>query len=262
MDTGANRSSVMSLKQYQVYCKMFGTVVSIDKSRAKSRAKSRRGLTGQGSAMGTAAIRIPFPKFGVIIYVDFQIMDTDCPTLLSLQEMKQNSLELRVLTNSVDLFGKSQPLCFVNGFIVHNWNRDDAGSFFFTEDELPKLHRSFGHPTVTALTNLLKRARPSEMTTDVRRALDEITEACKICAEHRTKPRRFRLTIGSDDFRFNHVVAIDVMYINNRPVLHIVDEATHYQAARFLRNMTSGEVWKTIHGAWIDIISDHQIFCE
>ncbi|KAI0996519.1 hypothetical protein K3495_g11663, partial [Podosphaera aphanis] len=43
------------------------------------------------------------------------------------------------------------------------------------------------------------------------------------------------------------------MYINSRPVLHAVDEATSFQAARFLPNITAKTTWDTLRAMWIDM---------
>jgi transposase InsO family protein len=47
-------------------------------------------------------------------------------------------------------------------------------------------------------------------------------------------------------------VAVDVMYLKIRPVLHIVDEASHYQAATFLNNVSASETCRTIRKCWIN----------
>ncbi|KAI1005289.1 hypothetical protein K3495_g2938 [Podosphaera aphanis] len=43
------------------------------------------------------------------------------------------------------------------------------------------------------------------------------------------------------------------MYIDNKPVLHIVDEATRFQAARWLANVSAKYTWDTIRACWIDM---------
>ena len=43
------------------------------------------------------------------------------------------------------------------------------------------------------------------------------------------------------------------MTIDKRPVLHVVDEGTHFMTARWLPNMTSSETWKAIRRCWIDV---------
>ncbi|KAI0990859.1 hypothetical protein K3495_g17328, partial [Podosphaera aphanis] len=63
---------------------------------------------------------------------------------------------------------------------------------------------------------------------------------------------RFKFTLR-DDVDFNHSIYIDIMYIDGSPVLHVVDEATRFQAAKWLRNMTSQHVWNMLRLCWIDV---------
>lgn len=42
------------------------------------------------------------------------------------------------------------------------------------------------------------------------------------------------------------------MYIEGRAVLHIIDEATRYNAARWLPNLSAKTTWDTLRMAWID----------
>ena len=42
------------------------------------------------------------------------------------------------------------------------------------------------------------------------------------------------------------------MYITNKAVLHIVDEATGFQAARWLQNISTKHVWDVLRMCWID----------
>ena len=43
------------------------------------------------------------------------------------------------------------------------------------------------------------------------------------------------------------------MYIESDPVLHIVDTATKFQAARWLQNLSAKHTWDTICSCWIDV---------
>ncbi|KAI1769721.1 hypothetical protein F4818DRAFT_435441 [Hypoxylon cercidicola] len=42
------------------------------------------------------------------------------------------------------------------------------------------------------------------------------------------------------------------MYIGGKPVLHVVNKATSFQAAKFLQNMTAKHTWDTLRLIWID----------
>jgi len=116
-----------------------------------------------------------------------------------------------------------------------------------------KLHRSFGHPSVSALYRVLKRARPDDVSEKVKDAIKFLKDRCKNCAELEGKPKRFKLTIGAEDSCFNSVIAADIMYIKKRPVLHVVDEGTHFAAAAFVRNVTSKEIWKALMRCWTHV---------
>jgi hypothetical protein len=42
------------------------------------------------------------------------------------------------------------------------------------------------------------------------------------------------------------------MYLDKKPVLQVVDSATAFQAARFLKDMSACTVWDTLRICWID----------
>ncbi|KAI0991423.1 hypothetical protein K3495_g16764, partial [Podosphaera aphanis] len=51
---------------------------------------------------------------------------------------------------------------------------------------------------------------------------------------------------------FNHSVLVDIFYINAEPIIHIVDEATRFQAAHWLPNISTQAIWNCIRRCWID----------
>lgn len=53
--------------------------------------------------------------------------------------------------------------------------------------------------------------------------------------------------------RFNERILLDVMYIGGKPVLHIVDEGTKFIAARFLLDVSTKTVWRTLLEIWVKI---------
>jgi len=61
----------------------------------------------------------------------------------------------------------------------------------------------------------------------------------------------FKFTLR-DDRDFNHTVFVDVLAIDGKNVLQVIDEATASQAARFLTNMSAGCTWNTLKECWID----------
>ena len=55
------------------------------------------------------------------------------------------------------------------------------------------------------------------------------------------------------NLRFNERILLDILYIEGRPVLQIVDEATKFSAARFLPDVSTKTIWKTILECWATI---------
>ena len=42
------------------------------------------------------------------------------------------------------------------------------------------------------------------------------------------------------------------MYIDGNPILHIIDEATRFQAAKWLRDLSAKHTWETLQYCWMD----------
>ncbi|KAI0996966.1 hypothetical protein K3495_g11217 [Podosphaera aphanis] len=123
---------------------------------------------------------------------------------------------------------------------------------FLTEVELRQLHRRFGHPSVNRLTRVLQRSGHENDSNSHRKVLERIGNMCKFCQKYGKSPGRFKFNIKRD-ISFNHTILVDVMYINGDPVLRVIDEATRFQAAKRLPNMTALATWNAIRQCWIDI---------
>src|SRR6266480_7180158 len=119
---------------------------------------------------------------------------------------------------------------------------------YLTEVELRRLHRRFGHPSATRLHHILKK---SGRETD-KKIIDRLTEVCDQCQKHGKAPTRFKFNLR-EEIDFNHSIIVDIMYIDNQPLLHIVDEATRFQAARWLKNVSTKATWDALRLCWIDV---------
>lgn len=65
-------------------------------------------------------------------------------------------------------------------------------------------------------------------------------------------PGRFKFTI-QDDCKFNHSIYVDITYIEGQPLLHVVDEATRFEAARWVKSMSAQHAWDALRMCWIDV---------
>ena len=51
-------------------------------------------------------------------------------------------------------------------------------------------------------------------------------------------PQCFKFTLKKD-VEFNYEIIVNVIYLDGKPILHIIDVATAFQAGRFLNNMSA-----------------------
>ncbi|EED18953.1 conserved hypothetical protein [Talaromyces stipitatus ATCC 10500] len=186
---------------------------------------------GKDIAIVKGIVRVPTP----IGTITFHVVPTNTPFLLCLKDM--NDLGGSNIVPIVRKWG-------------HPWmllNRLESVAYHLTELELCQLHRRFGHPLVQRLATVLERAN-HDFDADI---LKKLTKFCHQCQMHEKSPGRFKFTL-KDDHEFNYSVIIDIMYIEGKPVLHVVDSGTAFNAARFLKDMTASIAWNTLRLCWID----------
>lgn len=166
------------------------------------------------------------------------------PSLLSNRDLIDNGLGIRLQGGYLHVGDSKQPLTLDNYFFIYKWDARSIPYVLYTEHELRSIHRAFGHPSVSSLHKVLKKASTEPLAKDVKKGLEEITADYLTCRKHSPSPRRFKLTVGTEDLVFNHHIYVDTMFISGRAVLHIVDEATHFTAASFLKTQSTTDIWK------------------
>ncbi|KHJ33787.1 hypothetical protein EV44_g3595 [Erysiphe necator] len=133
--------------------------------------------------------------------------------------------------------------------LVHSFEKlNGIIECYLTDTELRRLHRRFGHPSADRLAKILSRSGHDFN----RQAIKNLTKFCDSCQKYPKSPRRFKFNL-KDDRNFNSCVYIDVLYIDEKQVLQVVDEATCVQAARWLKSMNAQEAWNSLRNCWIDV---------
>lgn len=249
LDTGASYASTSSKDQYKAYCAFVGLPQKIKPS---SESTIRFGK-GTSKSYGTATIAFPIGvttlAFEVHILED---ATADIPVLMSLQDMDRLRVSYDNLTDTLLHAPTSQKgkVTRKYGHPFYRWC--NITSCFYTEQELSRLHRRFGHPGSDKLYNLLKAADIEQITPKTRSTIEKIAKHCRLCQLHGQSPRRFKFHIRTEK-DFNQVVYLDMMYIANKPLLHVVCEATRYQAARWLVGTTADDIWRAFRLCWCDV---------
>lgn len=139
---------------------------------------------------------------------------------------------------------------FLHAYMVHTCKPDYVDYFFFTETDLRQIHRAFCQPSIRSTENLLKRSNGGNLEAQTRRLIRNIGQSCQSCQQKSGPPRRFKLTIGTSNLRFNHSVKFYTMYLDEIPVLHLVDQGTHFCGVVFLQIQYYDHVWQSIVSCW------------
>ena len=100
----------------------------------------------------------------------------------------------------------------------------------------------FAHPSATKLYDFLKTAGTKVLTPKTLGKLEYLVSNCEPCLNIRTAAKRYSVIMGAENTRFNANLYIDFRYIEGDPVLHIVDDATHFSADQFIEPLTSESV--------------------
>jgi hypothetical protein len=135
-----------------------------------------------------------------------------------------------------------------DGHLIISWEPLRALRTFYTPGEIRNRHRHYLHPSTQRLYDIIKRADP-QLSADTKDLIKSVTDACSSCAEFSTRPIRFSVRTP-DDIIFNQELLLDLIYIGQRPILHIVDRGTRFSAARFLPSSDAETIWTTFVRAW------------
>jgi hypothetical protein len=153
---------------------------------------------------------------------------------------------------------------FDHGFLLwKNFMQTYVNQFFdlnlcyLIESKLRQLHKRFDHSSIRKLYDLLKRAN-HEMK---KSALKKLIKFCFFCQKHEKFSERFKFILKDDaNFNFNYSMIVNVMYIENNSILHVIDDVTRFQTARWLQNISAKHTWEMLRLCWIDVYlssSDH-----
>lgn len=135
----------------------------------------------------------------------------------------------------------SMPLFRANGHLYAKIVRSDY--IPFTAAQSSKLHRQFVHPSADKPYTLLGKACPEESSEATLNTLKDLTQQCDACQRIQPELVRFRVSLGIGELCSNEKILIDIIHIGQKGVLHIVDSATKFIAARFLADSSTSFMW-------------------
>ncbi len=214
-------------------------------------------------SLGKVVIRLKTPTGQPPVFVEVDVVSADIPPLLGMDLLDRESLTPCTISNRlikrIPIFKENGEIEYLDIWSIpltrakssHLYEKMDLDvPVFFTRDQLSKLHRQFHHPSSEKLFKLLSRSRPDEATPETLEILKDINKRCDPCQRITNAPRRFKVTLGSEHIKFNERIQMDLMYIDSKPILHIIDEGTKFSAAQFIPNKEIGTIWDALIKCW------------
>lgn len=157
--------------------------------------------------------------------------------------MIDDSLEISIQGCYNSLRPKRHPLSMEDYSLVHRWEWADTDFAYYIEKKWITLHRSFKQPLLNALDMLLRQSNGPTLDKTTVQFVEKNQKYCNICIEPEPSPRRFKLTVGSEELRMNHRAQLNTMFLCGQPDLNMVDKAIHFWAPHFSRTNPRPGFW-------------------
>ena len=218
----------------------------------------------------TRLVHVPVHIGSFSATLAMHVVPCDVPLLMSRMSLKKAGAILDFQRDSLHIFGESIPLvitesghyCLPLSRPLDQPHSPQIQKVLFSspvsqledKDErtkkITKLHKQFAHPHPDRLKALVRNAGTDDKC--VLDTIDEVSANCDVCKRYKRSPPRpavgFPLATT-----FNDTVAMDLKTYSNGYMFHMIDHATRYSQACFIRNKQSGTIVKAVLKYWIGI---------
>lgn len=118
--------------------------------------------------------------------------------------------------------------------------------------DIYKLHRVFRHPSATKLFHLMQSTTQKDLPPSLMKVVQDVVNSCQTCNRIRKRQIVFTQRLKGE-IVFNRKLLLDLVYLEGKAVLHIVDQDTGFGAARFIKSVSAAAVWETFVLAWASV---------
>ena len=194
------------------------------------------------------------------------VVDCEIPLLMSRQSLKRAHCKIDFVHDKVFMFGEEVPVKISRSGhycvpLTNDDKQETIHNILFTSPINPdddkanqkkvlKLHKQFAHPSSDRLKQLIWNSGVKDPVID--NIIYDVSQKCDVCKRFRRAPPRPVVSFPLAT-EFNETVAMDIKFINTRPVLHLIDHATRYSRACLLSNKKPMSVIQAVLTHWIQI---------
>lgn len=72
-----------------------------------------------------------------------------------------------------------------------------------------------------------------------------IYKFCYYCQIKGKAPKQFKFILKKD-INLNYKIIVNIIYLDKKPIFHVIDIATIFQVNRFLNSMLAKDIWKAL----------------
>lgn len=245
VDTGAQRT-VIGKQQAYAYLKWAGLQRRLEQDKTP---EVYRFGGSRHASIGTLTIRIPLAD-DYFLELTVDVVDVNVPLLFGLDTLDKFHMYANTVLNRLvcEAYSVTMPLVRKLGHVYYVWEHN----VLYTMPELRKMHRHFFHPQPDRLYAVINKAGGEHAKPSTLKQLQEVSSTCDLCQRLSKEPSRFRVALPPEDIIFNRTVLLDIMYLDGKPLLHVVDKDTLFSAAAFLSSGESTEdVWRAYVRCWV-----------
>lgn len=252
LDIGAELT-VVGLPQAKAYLSRQGDTRGI---RAAEQRRVYRFGAGRHPAVGAIPGRIPVTgDFCIPLVVD--VIDLNVPLLLGLDVLDAYKIYVNNTINRLVFVNKgvSVPVVRKMGHIYYEWGAEAYCTF----PELQRIHRHFFYARSERLYAMMQRATDEHAVPQTLQKLQDVGAAYDVCQSLAKEPSRFRVALPQEDVCFNRMLYLDLMFLEGKAVLHVVDTDTLLSGAVF---MSEGQSSDAVWDLWLDIWVSRYVGCS
>ena len=227
---------------------------------------------GESSYKSRGVVEIPVSIKGRKFYLKTEIVEGDLPWLIGKKTMKRLRMDICLERDTVTIG-------LLGGMVV-NLREDKQGHYTIPlrkgirKEEIllegwrgksnreikgiiMKLHLQFGHGSGEKIWNLTEAANWSDGLTkegreEVKKLVTDLIACCEVCRRYKRNPAKPVVSFSWGK-TFNEVLALDVGELEERKFLVMVDMATRYCQAYWIRDKRPETVIKTMLDGWFAI---------
>ena len=228
-----------------------------DRLTVKIMEQSARFRFGDGEVkIAKEKMTIPAWIKGKRITIDTFVVDSSIPLLLSKTSMRKGKTTIDFKANKARICGQNIDLSFtISGHYYIDLlppRFDTLAAVSLKDDDKEKvaikLHRQFGHATGEKLVKLLNDSGNKDK--KLHQAVMIMSGKCKTCNRYKKAVHKpiVALPIAKE---FNESVAMDLKFVDSKPILHLIDHSTRYSAASVIKSKHRDVVISRIFDMWI-----------